>query len=388
MERLLILRSVTHHHYRRDSEYLSALTPSGHVDYDHENLILPFSCLSPVTGISAGGLVYLFDIHEGKSVICNPTTKTLKFLHRRELPSPPAMISCFSSAFAYHDASDDYKVVRFFSYYEPEVPRPDFHKAELFSLKGDFWKELQPPLMNGEMLRASSCGVYVNGVCYWSTKDGLYVLSFDLSSERFSPFDLPQLGKKDMRYNLLNVGGKLGVSIQKLSFKFGIVTTLPIFMWSERMWIPLFSVVNVCDVERPLLISGNRFLFLSKRIPRYQTQLVVYDLETKESKELEIYDFLKEMKIFSYVESQVPLKHSIPMNVYCRSYEFEQFEEKKRKREKWEVWISEKFRERKREEWEKWRKERNMRMYIIMKSNHPFWMMMFRRNMRLRRYLD
>ncbi|XP_057802892.1 F-box protein CPR1-like [Salvia miltiorrhiza] len=301
MERLLILRSVTHHHYRRDSEYLSALTPSGHVDYDHENLILPFSCLSPLTGISAGGLVYLFDIHEGKSVICNPTTKTLKFLHRRELPSPPAMISCFSSAFAYDDASDDYKVVRFFSYYEPEVPRPDFHKAELFSLKGDFWKELQPPLINGEILRASSCGVYVNGVCYWSTKDGLYVLSFDLSTERFSPFDLPQLGKKDMRYNLLNVGGKLGVSIQKLSFKFGVVTTLPIFMWSERMWIPLFSVVNVCDVERPLLISENRFLFLSKRIPRYQTQLVVYDLETKESKELEIYDFLKEMKIFSYV---------------------------------------------------------------------------------------
>ncbi|KAL6569525.1 hypothetical protein OROMI_014039 [Orobanche minor] len=323
-DRLLVKR---YHGDGGDKLYLSALSPQDFsLSEDHENIDLSFYKRDHPVDIAVGtcrGLLY-FDNYEGEIVLCNPTTKELKFLPPPKMECDPNVTAFFGTGLGYNWYSDDYKVVRNFGhgYYDEDGSYCGSKDVtELYSLKSDSWKEIPSP---DDAIQCES-GTYVSGSCYWTgvISSGFGVVSFDFITESFVSFPLPQSSKHlDYIYDLFVVHDMLGaigyprpqVSETHESPKiFGVSKSFELWVWKERSWAKSF-VVSLCDVERPLGLKDGRFLFLEKKTSHQLSQLIVYDSKTKELEKLDIYDYPEHMKVTCYSESKVSLPDAKPIN--------------------------------------------------------------------------
>ncbi|XP_057797812.1 putative F-box/LRR-repeat/kelch-repeat protein At1g11620 [Salvia miltiorrhiza] len=223
-----------------------------------------------------------------------------------------AIINFMCSGFGYDHKSDDYKVVRIFDYLyhycTVKMKNPCRYcrgggktemKVEVFSLKTDSWKQIKVAAdFDLDGISSSSCNV--NGSYYWiklnHRDDTLFhysVVSFDFTRECFSNISLPPIHKDKEHDILVKVHDDMVgvIRYERASQSFGVVTTFRLLVLKESSWIP-WVCVDLCDVERPLMLHQGRFLFLKKKNSEGMEQLVVYDLETKKLEDLDIYDYL------------------------------------------------------------------------------------------------
>ncbi|KAL6586638.1 hypothetical protein OROMI_001626 [Orobanche minor] len=306
-------------------EHLSFLSPA-HMS-PKETITLPFNDEDDQTeGNCCRGLFYLNNF-DGKSVICNLTTKKLKQL----TPPHPVHFHC-DSGLGYDPISDDYKVIR---NHKPAST------AEVYSLKSDSWKLITGP--GADVRMGPQCGLYLDGRCYWirvtsNPEVGIrdFILSFDFTHETFSRFPLPlalrpprTLGSPPpptrFQVDLFDCDGFLGVvGYKELEDHKGRVAK-HFELWvckciGRGSWTRSFSVI-LLDVERPLGLRDGRFLFLegNGKSSCGHGHLMVYDWVKEELREYDIYAIPPiSLLLLSYAENSVVLPDAKPLINGCR----------------------------------------------------------------------
>ncbi|KAL6515600.1 hypothetical protein OROHE_018634 [Orobanche hederae] len=309
--------------------YLSVLSPE---DFSlSENYDLPFfEKYDAIEGNSCRGLLY-FHEYEGKakSVLCNLTTKELKFLPPPELEPPPNFALFTGIGLGYDSKSRDYKVIRNFAQYYSEIDedgrslyRGSTDKTELYSLKTGSWKEIPNP-------DASICqmsAVYIRGKCYWTAILGGStwlegVLSFDFVDESFGSFSLPPIKEaSDTIYEIVAFHGSVGAigyprpGASKSSKRSRVSSkSFEVWVWREMSWSKVYTVA-LRHIERPLGLKDGRFLFLEAKHRGQPRQLAVYDLLTNVRNKLKIYDSPRKMKVYFYAQTRDPLPDAKPLD--------------------------------------------------------------------------
>ncbi|KAK8497430.1 hypothetical protein V6N12_016956 [Hibiscus sabdariffa] len=182
--------------------------------------------------------------------------------------------------FCYDSQTDDYKVLRFvtnsFSY--------DYYggiyytgQVDLYSLKGNSWKEISDPGVNVQP--SAEFDVYVDRFCYW--------LSFDMDNERFSTLPLSEFDVGLEQHNLLplNYNGLLGGIYYPRE---GTLKSFDLWIMS-RSWTKQFNIESVSGVERLLGFWKNGELFLESS----DDELVLFDPSTRELKNLGIHSYMR-----------------------------------------------------------------------------------------------
>ncbi|XP_057789378.1 uncharacterized protein LOC131006214 [Salvia miltiorrhiza] len=286
--------------------------------YDNENY---------VSGNICRMLLYFY--YQGKIVLCNLTTKELKFI-----APPKKPIQCnilFQGCGLGYDAkSGDYKLIQKYHLWSwcNVRHRSDYEetKTELYSLKSCSWKEIPSP----DACICAHCGVYVEGSCYWqarlgsafggpSSEPALDVLSFDFTSECFSCIPSPT-GDDGLTYDLVECRGFLGAIAYESTdeeSKCG-AKSFELLVWKESSWAKSY-VVALYGIENPLGLKDGRFLFLKRKIfgSDKPYQLVVYDCITKELKKYDTDARAQNVSVVSHVDDRVELVYDwISMKVF------------------------------------------------------------------------
>ncbi|KAL6511595.1 hypothetical protein OROGR_021192 [Orobanche gracilis] len=304
------------------TEHLSFLSGSHMSPTD--SIPLPFHSDDEIRGNSCRGLFYFSSLfgsgfEDGKVVICNLTTKKIKLL----TPPSPDAFYC-DDGLGYDSVSDDYKVIR---NHNPATT------TELYSLKSDSWKEISGP--GDDVSMDPESGVYINECCYWvvvanitgyGVKD--FILSFDFRTETFSRITLPPplrppveppllLGQYDSNFNVnvFDCDGFLGVVGRKRlpDHKSRVARHFELWVYRGGSWERSFSVI-LLDVERPLGLNENRFLFLEGINSCGHRHLMVYDWVKEELREHALYvKPPNRLILLSYVENTVELPNAKPL---------------------------------------------------------------------------
>ncbi|KAH6816787.1 hypothetical protein C2S51_021607 [Perilla frutescens var. frutescens] len=248
---------------------------------------------------SCNGLVCLDDAMN-KSMLWNPSTQEVSIIpyhHRRGYRFTDKLHS-FSCGFGYDNLSHDFKLIRFVNgYCEVEDKKYDGYEyiVELYSLKSNSWKYIEPPLY--VVLRNPS--VYINGCYYWLAYGASlpFIMSFNFSTEEFSYHGMPDVGRV-----LGGFSWRHGVIVFP---KLGTGKTFELWLringkgWSKE------HDIRVPGAERPLgFWKDYRYLFFEG----INRQLMVYDMMTGEVTGLDIFDDLEKFQLVPYVESTVSIK--------------------------------------------------------------------------------
>ncbi|KAK8484733.1 hypothetical protein V6N11_014482 [Hibiscus sabdariffa] len=235
----------------------------------------------------------------------NPSTREFKILPQssnQRLPSA-ARTRFAGLGFGYDSQTDDYKVVRFianiFEYdcYGTSCYDHTTVQVELYSLKGNSWKEISDPMISEPDVGVCDTTLpdnYVNGFYYWHSYDDS-ILSFDMVNERFSTLPLPGF---NLPVELINYNGLLGAIVYPRQ---GTPKSFDLWVMNG-FWTKQFSIESVPGVERPLGFWKNGELFLESS----DNELVLFDPSTREFKNLGIHSY-KETQMVAYVESLVPI---------------------------------------------------------------------------------
>ncbi|XP_057789372.1 uncharacterized protein LOC131006210 [Salvia miltiorrhiza] len=274
-------------------------------------------------GNTCRGLLY-FNCDD-QIVLCNLTTKELKFVAppKKPIPSHTTLDGC---GFGYDPKSGDYKLIRNYDrcsccngedYEECFDQHPREKKTELYSFKSGSWKEIPAP---DAYIGPCYC-VYVEGSCYWRAQLGsafggpsceapiwFDVLSFDFTDEIFSCIPSP-VSEIHFIYVLVECRGFLGAVVYENpsgDSKCG-VNSFELRIWKERSWAKSY-VVAVYGIEKPLGLIDGRFLFLKRK---GVDQLLVYDYITKEMKKPDIDAHAQNVSVVSYVENRVVLVYDL-----------------------------------------------------------------------------
>ncbi|KAL6498539.1 hypothetical protein OROHE_026636 [Orobanche hederae] len=256
----------------------------------------------------------------GKVVICNLTTKKLKLL----TPPGPDAFYC-DHGLGYDRVSDDYKVIR---NHNPATT------AEVYSLKNDSWKVIQGP--GDDVSMDPECGVYMeDGRSYWITVADTpgddyddFILSFDFTTETFSRMPLPPALRPpvrppllpgqydpDFKVHVFDCDGCLGVVGFKrlVDHKARVAMHFELWVYRGESWERSFSVI-LLDVERPLGLSDNRYLYLEGNNSCGHRHLMIYDWVKEELREHNVYVKPPNRLLFlTYVENTVELPNAKPL---------------------------------------------------------------------------
>ncbi|KAL6498492.1 hypothetical protein OROHE_026589 [Orobanche hederae] len=310
-------------HYVDGSEHLSFL--SGPHMCPIESIPIPFDPDDEIRGNSCRGLLYFSsyfepDVEDGKVVICNLTTKKHKLL----TPPGPDAFYC-DHGLGYDRVSDDYKVIR---NHNPATT------AEVYSLKNDSWKVIQGP--GDDVSMDPECGVYMeDGRSYWITVADTpgddyddFILSFDFTTETFSRMPLPPALRPpvsppllpgqydpDFKVHVFDCDGCLGVvGFKRLAdHKARVAMHFELWVYRGESWERSFSVI-LLDVERPLGLSDNRYLYLEGNSSCGHRHLMSYDWVKEELREHNVYVKPPNRLLFlSYVENTVELPNAKPL---------------------------------------------------------------------------
>ncbi|KAK8561071.1 hypothetical protein V6N12_048147 [Hibiscus sabdariffa] len=246
---------------------------------------------------------------EGNLALWNPSTRQFKILPQSSVQRPPADFTGFEHVgFGYDSQTYDYKVLRFVSNLhknEYGAYSDETKQVDLYSLKGNSWKEISSPGVTA--WGRGWFDNHVNGICYWpaygSNSDGFCcILSFDMVNERFSTLSLPEFHGGFVLYEplLLNINGLLGAIIFSRSWE---DTMVEIWVMSGS-WTKLSIIECAFGFGIPLGFWKNGELFFESR----DRELVLFDPSTRELKNLGIHArsmYHGTMEIISYAESLV-----------------------------------------------------------------------------------
>ncbi|KAL6522363.1 hypothetical protein OROMI_031635 [Orobanche minor] len=178
-------------------------------------------------------------------------------------------------------------------------------------------------------------GVYMNGCCYWATVARIsigtrdadfidFILCFDFRTETLPPplrppIDPPLLPgqyEKEFIVDVFDCDGFLGVVGWKRvpDHKSRVARHFELWVYRRESWERSFSVI-LLDVERPLGLSENRFLFLEGSTSSCgHNHLMVYDWVKEELREHAVYgEPPSELLLLSYVDNTVELPNAKPL---------------------------------------------------------------------------
>jgi molecular chaperone HtpG len=261
---------------------------------------------------SVNGTLCLAKDCDPKCVFWNPTTDEFKVIP----PSPfLSQLSqsryvdpiVYFNGFGYDRVRDDYKVIRWLSYYpitdvdepwdedlsldntgvdEPKEKYLDVDRMwEIYSLRSNSWRKLDIEMP----CRHANEKLYMDGVCHWwSILDGINcyeveprLVSFDLCNEVCLTTPLPS----DIieRYDLLHLtllNGSIAFII------YDETTTFHIRILGEfgvkESWVEVFVVEPLPGIERPIGAGKNGHIFFRKD----DNEIVWFDLSTQMIEEL------------------------------------------------------------------------------------------------------
>jgi F-box interacting protein len=268
---------------------------------------------------SCNGLVCLHAYNTLNVVIWNPTTRETKVVPESNLPIFALAGYCTSIegvGFGFDAKTNDYKIISFFSMYEPDfedyVMKDDkeiIYQIEVYSLNTNSWRKVDGP---GHCVILA--GTYTTGMVSWlvyvNVNDpDFFVLSFDMSDEVFLKTPLPD-----------NVNGQ---SLFVLNESIAMVASRIVDeKWSELRydiwlllkvgvkdsWNRLFTIgPSIAKNHLPLGFWKNDTMFLTKI---YDGQLFLYDPSTKQMTDLQIHGLSdsKNMQLVIYMETLVSVK--------------------------------------------------------------------------------
>ncbi|KAF5738618.1 F-box and associated interaction domains-containing protein putative isoform 1 [Tripterygium wilfordii] len=312
------------------------------------------SCDQLIICGSRNGILCLHnpDLYSDVIVLWNPSTRDLKTLPESPLEPPDTRETLFGDiGFGFDRRTNDYKVIRFVLYRcdddddkeeEEEEHDDDDHdeeeeddddedddddddeeeddddeeeeedddyfvgQVELYSLKSDSWRVI--PRMNADIFPCCYyCNTYKDGVKYWwgrkSTDDSQWLMSFDMVEEVFETVELPS-DFGDFRNPVFSVfNGQLCMVLyiddkMESLFEIWVMTDNGV----RKTWVEQMTI-QVSGVLRPLEFWKDRGLFLEDD----QGQLVLYDIRTKEMKNLQLRGKRYTFQVVNYEESLVPI---------------------------------------------------------------------------------
>ncbi|KAL6548750.1 hypothetical protein OROGR_008516 [Orobanche gracilis] len=261
-----------------------------------ENIDLPFDNNDKYEVISRGasyGEWLYFYSNKGQFAFYNIESKDWIVVPPTEVLNPLLLEGLFTSGLGYDAKSGEFKLIKIYrrrnfieeaakAEEEGLVRYDPIHEDcfELYSLDRGSRKKIVKPTFDC-CTHINVC-VYVDKTCYWT------------ASVRFSyVYDID----KQAPDNMLN---------HVLSFDFTTESfdQFPLLKGKGRVWCMLYDV-SLDDVERPLGLKDDHLLFLEAKPIGERSQLVVYDLDTKMLRELNIYNCPKHMSVISYAETSV-----------------------------------------------------------------------------------
>ncbi|KAL6499145.1 hypothetical protein OROHE_026173 [Orobanche hederae] len=337
-----------------------------------ENIDIPFDNNDKYEVISRGasyGEWLYFYSNKGQFAFYNIKSKDWIVVPPTEILHPLLLEGLFTSGLGYDAKSGEFKLIKIYrrrnfvgeaakAEEEGLVTYDPIHEEcfELYSLDRGSRKKIVKPTFDC-CTHINVC-VYVDKTCYWTASVRFsydhdidkqapenmfsHVLSFDFTTESFDQFPLPVTNTIYTRYQLVECGGGLlGVLVywrpheqEKFSSSYSESDLLSIRLYvlkgKGRVWCMLYDV-SLDDVERPLGLKDDHLLFLEAKPIGERSQLVVYDLDTKMLRELNIYNCPKHMSVISYAETSV---QSIEQMTSEEEKEKEKAKAKKREKKK------------------------------------------------------
>ncbi|KAL6507228.1 hypothetical protein OROGR_023423 [Orobanche gracilis] len=289
-----------------------------------ENIDLPFDNNDKYEVISRGasyGEWLYFYSNKGQFAFYNIESKDWIVVPPTEVLNPLLLEGLFTSDLGYDAKSGEFKLIKIYrrrnfieeaakAEEEGLVRYDPIHEDcfELYSLDRGSRKKIVKPTFDC-CTHINVC-VYVDKTCYWTASvrfsydydidkqapDNMlnHVLSFDFTTESFDQFPLPVFvywrpHEQEKSSSSYSDSDLLSIRLYVLRGK-------------GRVWCMLYDV-SLDDVERPLGLKDDHLLFLEAKPIGERSQLVVYDLDTKMLRELNIYNCPKHMSVISYAET-------------------------------------------------------------------------------------
>ncbi|XP_062098373.1 uncharacterized protein LOC133804235 [Humulus lupulus] len=138
------------------------------------------------------GIIHMFGQFENlSSVLFNPALREYKLLRGPALPFSSNLESCVGCGFGYDPKSNTYKYVKIFVYKDYRDPVAMVHTL---GTNSSSWRKIEFDVeKNSCSITNEIPGIYCKGAYYWHcfTKNGLGILSFDMSNESFRTIPIP-----------------------------------------------------------------------------------------------------------------------------------------------------------------------------------------------------
>ncbi|KAJ4713973.1 F-box protein [Melia azedarach] len=235
---------------------------------------MPGMILGPFDGI--------FCLFESYSFITlwNLATREYRVLPKcRATLRQNTIVNSSNVGFGLDPISNDFKLVLILTLFDKKRSvLCDFSHVVVYNLSTNSWRNLEGFDMNYDFLLETFDSTYLNGVCYWLTKQDFQfkvILSFDMSNEVFQeiqhPSSIPESADRT-----------LGLHIDYLAVLVLDENYFEIWIMKEKRWTKHLSVGPFIEVEKPLAFwKKGSFLVESST-----GDLLLYDPITREMRNL------------------------------------------------------------------------------------------------------
>ncbi|KAB1214941.1 hypothetical protein CJ030_MR5G024491 [Morella rubra] len=251
------------------------------------------------------GLVCLWDNYDLHTVLWNPNTNDTKVVPESSLPRFPADYGVVINApgFGFDDKTNDYKIIKIFTVYEPDDPLVPFsligivYPCEVYSLSTNSWSKVESSLRSLPP-QLYTCGppykITQNGRASWWSSSGYSnwegILTFDMSNEVFVTTVFPDEIFPTKEFLILKdlfvLNEKVALAVRPYTQKESELcfdTWLLLQYGVKESWVKLCAVGPLTGICRPLQFWKHGTVLLEKF-----GQLVLYDSSTKETTNLQI----------------------------------------------------------------------------------------------------
>ncbi|XP_074273800.1 F-box protein CPR1-like [Silene latifolia] len=232
---------------------------------------------------SINGVVCISMYDKSSVVLYNPSTKTHRFIPpfnpspntnpRSETNPDRTTINSVVFGFGFDSVSGDYKVLRMIDTHKNNVLV--YRERSVYSLKNDSWKCVTDPTMMGQFILRSSMVVCFNEGLHFIVVDTksnykFKVKCFNLSTETFSIFDLPNLDGRCSKVTCVmsELGGCFSVLVNYQNvLEEVLLKRADLWVMKEygnkESWYRLFSIRDPARLEvlshvRPVVYSTDK----------------------------------------------------------------------------------------------------------------------------------
>ncbi|XP_026416313.1 F-box/kelch-repeat protein At3g23880-like [Papaver somniferum] len=242
----------------------------------------------------------------------NPSTKQHKIVHKVQLlDENQTPLSWCMYGFGYDLKTQDYKLVRFESFYD--ITRAT--QTKVYSLASNSWSTALHNIPYTIPCRAEQRPLYFNGALHWLTDDSKVLLSFDLGDETIREVPGPLFNNNSYRKYVDVLGGCLCITciiprdrgdvwVMK---EYGVTES-----WSKVFTIPQ-RAINFAHFRPMEYVRNREQILLSVRLKNTNISnvLVCYNPKRKRAEILKIHESTDPEWLFAYTyeESLFSARH-------------------------------------------------------------------------------